>query len=362
MSMTTANSKGTRHAGQWLALDEDGMLYAIGETLYTGVSINHAGVIAKRVVAPLVDLVRETHTEQRATRRYNQDAYTVWVKPALGGRDGALIAVLACYVPVGEAFPPVPAIATWEWEEPPPGSGEALRHWWGEDAPRLYGVEPPGDDWHGGESGRNPYRFMDGILTEDFRVATTAIMQDFRDAEIDSPLIKFMEQWHVATGTRQGVRAVGRRKGENFYAGFSMRVDLSTLHKVLPGPLLRQLGAYAAIITDPLVIIDTVHDAVVMTSDDYAKIDVPVPANSSLRSMIHPEQVADVIALLHEAAVRPGKRCEPVEAGLRTAIGEWRSFRFHAVGISDGAAPDNQFVMCRLEGIDRGESEGVDTD
>ncbi|OXM59532.1 hypothetical protein [Amycolatopsis vastitatis] len=360
MSMT-ASSKGTRHAGQWLALDEDGMLYAIGETLYTGVSINHAGAIAKRVVAPLIDQARKDHREQRATRRYGEDAYQVWVKPALGGRDGALIGILACYVPAGEPFPSTPAIATWEWEEPPAGSGQPLRHWWGEDAPRLYGVEPPSDDWHGGESGRDPYRFMDGILTEDFRVATTAIMQDFRDAEINSPLIKFMEQLHVASGTRQGVRAVGRKKGENFYAGFSMRVDLSTLHKALPGPLLRQLGAYAAIITDPLVIIDTVHDAVVMTSDDYPKIDVPVPANSSLRSMIHPEQVTAVIALLHDAAARPGKRCEPVEAGLRTAIGAWRWFRFHAVGISDSATPDNQFVMCRLESIDRLNSDGMDT-
>jgi hypothetical protein len=347
--MTTSGQQARQHAGKWLVVDEDGLLYAIGETLYTGVSTNNADVIVKKLVAPLIDVARKTLAQQRATVRYHKDSYDIWVKPALGGRDGALVAVQACYVPSGGGFPPVPAIAVWEWEEPPPASGESLRHWWGADAPRLYGVEPPSADWKGGESGHDPYRFMDTVLTEDFRVATTAIMQDFRDAEIDKPLIKFMEQWHLATRRRQGIRAVGRKKAESLYTGFSMKVDLSTLHRVLPGGLLRQLGAYAAIITDPLIIIDAVHDAVVMTSEDYASLGVPVPGNSSLRSMTHPDDISALIALVHDAATQPGKRREPTCAALRTRDGKWRKVRFHAVGISESATSENRYVMCRLE-------------
>lgn len=332
-------------------LDEEGLLYAIGETLYTGVSANNADIIVKKLVAPQIDIARKTRTEQRTTARYNTESYDIWVKPALGGRDGALVALLACYVPSGNEFPAVPAIAVWEWEEPPPASGESLRHWWGADAPRLYGVEPPSEHWSGGVSGHDPYRFMDAILTEDFRVVTTAIMQDFRDADIDKPLIKFMEQWHLASRERQGIRAVGRKKAENFYVGFSMKVDLSTLHRVLPGGLLRQLSAYAAIITDPLIIVDAVHDAVVMTSDDYANLGVPVPGNSSLQSMTHPDDASGLITLVHDAATHPGKRREPLCAALRTHDGEWRKVLFHAVGISESGTSGNQYVMCRLESI-----------
>jgi len=352
--MTADGAKNRRHAGQWLVLDEDAMLYAIGDTLYTGVSTNNADLIVKKVVVPVIELARKSHAEQRTTMRHNQDSYDVWVKPALGGRNGALVALLACYVPTGEQFPPVPPIAVWEWEEPPPGSDESLRHWWGEDAPRLYGVDAPSPDWRGGASGHDPYRFMDSILTEDFRVATTAIMQDFRDAEVDKPLIKFMEQWHGATKTRQGVRAVGRKKSDSFYVGFSMKVDPTLLQRAIPGPLLRQLGAYAAIITDPLIIVDAVHDSVVVTSEDYARINVPVPDNSSLRSMVHPDDITELLALVHYAANNPGKRSDPVFASLRTRDEHWLKVRFFAVGTNDSVTPGRQFVMCRLEARDDG--------
>src|SRR5437763_4523405 len=344
--MTT---KERQHCGEWLVLDENGQLYAIGETLYTGVSPNNADVITRKLVVPLVAEVREIRTERREVLRYHQNAYDVWVKPVLGGRDGALIAVLACYVAVGTEFPPAPPVATWEWEEPAPGNGEMIRHWWGEDAPRLYGISAPDEDWHGGASGLDPYRFMDAILTEDSRVATTAIMQDFRNADVGVPLIKFMEQWHLASGQRQGVRAVGRKKAEHLYAGFSMKVDLDILRRALPGGFVRQLSAYAAIITDPLIIVDVVYDAVVMTSDDYPARKIPVPGNSSLLSMTHPDDITELRQVLRGAATHPGKRNKPVSARLRTADGTWHEFRFHAAGITDGAAPGNQYVMCRLE-------------
>ncbi|WP_410597997.1 hypothetical protein [Amycolatopsis sp. lyj-23] len=350
--MTTNHLKNRQHAGQWLALDEDGLLYAVGDALYTGVSLNNADPIVRRIVAPLIERARANSTEQRATVRFGRDSFDVRVKPALGGRDGALIALQACYVPAGEQMPVRPAIAVWEWEEPPPGTGESLRHWWGEDAPRFYGVEAPAGDWHGGESGRDPYRFMDSVLTEDFRVATTAVMQDFREAEVDKPLIKFMEQRYGATQTRRGVRAVGRKKADNYYAGFSLKVDLSQIHQTMAGPLLRQLGAYAAIITDPLIMVDAIHDSVVVTSEDFARIDVPVPANSSLRSMVHASDIEGVLALVRHAANHPGRRSQPVRGSLKTRSGDWLKIRFHAVGTNDSATSGRQFVMCRLEVIE----------
>lgn len=351
--MTVSGSKSRRHNGQWLVLDEDGLLYAIGDSLYTGVSTNNADLIVKKVVAPLIEISRTTCTEQRATIRYNQDPYDVWVKPALGGRDSALIALQACYVDAGDPFPPRPAIAAWEWEEPPPGIAEPLRQWWGEDAPRFYGVAPPTGGWHGGASGRDPYRFMDSILTEDFRVATTGIMQDFRDAEVDKPLIKFMEQWHVATKSRRGVRAVGRKKSDGYYIGFSTEVDLRLAQPTIAAQLLRQLSAYAAITTDPLIVVDAVHDSVAVTSEDFAAIDVPVPTNSSLRSMVHPSDIEPVLSLVHHAASNPGKRCRPVDGALKNRKGDWLKVRFHAVGTSNSAIPGRQFVMCRLEVFER---------
>ncbi|MFJ1765354.1 hypothetical protein ACIOD2_33860 [Amycolatopsis sp. NPDC088138] len=351
--MTTNRPKNQRDAGQWLALDEDGLLYAIGDALYTGVSINNADLVVKKVVGPSVATARTTCTELRTTIRYNHDSFDVWVKPALGGRDGALIALQACYVPAGHPFPARPAIAVWEWEEPPPGNGESLLHWWGEDAPRFYGVEPPTAHWHGGATGRDPYRFMDSVLTEDFRVATTAVMQDFRDAEIDLPLIKFMEQRHAATKVARGVRAVGRKKSASYYVGFSMEVQLGLVQRTVAGPLLRQLGAYAAITTDPLIMVDAAHDSVALTSNDFALIDVGVPADSSLRSMVHPDDIERVLSLVHFAANNPGKRSRPVRVALKTRRELWLTVRMHAVGTNDSATRGRQFVMCRLEVLER---------
>ncbi|MGW4521072.1 hypothetical protein [Amycolatopsis sp. NPDC004378] len=353
--MTMDGAKSTRHKGQWILLDEAGLLYAIGGALYTGVSTNNADLVVKKVVAPLIESARESHIEQRATARFKSGCYDVWVKPALGGRDGALIAVQACYVDTGAAFPSCPAIAVWEWEEPPAGAAEPLQQWWGEDAPRFYGVDAPNNDWSGGASGRDPYRFMDSILTEESRVATTAIMQDFRDAEVDKPLIKFMEQWHVATNSRRSVRAVGRKKSDTYYRGFSATVDARPAQ--LSTSLLRQLGAYAAITTDPLMVVDAVHDSVAVTSEDFAGLGVPVPADSSLRTMVHPRDLNGVLLLVRHAANNPGRRCRPVEGALKTIHRGWVEVRFHAVGTSDSVVPGRQFVMCRLEVLDRSADE-----
>ncbi len=347
--MTTSRPKSRRHEGQWLALDEGSLLYAIGDVLYTGVSLNNADLVVRKVVAPLIEKARKSCTEQRATVHYGCDAFDVRVKPALGGRHGSLVALQACYVPAGERFPARPPIAVWEWEEPVPGSGGSLRHWWGAEAPRFYGVDAPTADWHGGATGRDPYRFLDSVLTDDFRVPITAIMQDFRDAEIDQPLIMFMEQRHVTTRSRCGVRAVGRRKSGRYYVGFSAKVGLSQVHQAVSGPLMRQLGAFAAIVTDPLIVVDAVHESVVVTSDDFTNIDVPVPANSGLRAMVRLDDIDDVLALVRYSARHPGERSRPVRASLKTRSGGWLDVLVHAVGTNDSATSGRQFVLCRLE-------------
>ncbi|SEF37514.1 hypothetical protein SAMN05421837_11474 [Amycolatopsis pretoriensis] len=347
--MTTRNPKSRRHEGQWLVFDEESLLYAIGDVLYTGVSLNNADLAVRKIVAPMMERARKTGVEQRETMHFGYDAFDVGVKPALGGRDGSLVALQACYVPTGERFPARPPIAVWEWDEPAPGGGALLRHWWGEEAPRFYGVEPPSADWHGGASGRDPYRFMDSVLTDEFRVAIAALMQDFRDAEIDEPVIMFMAQRHVAMGSLRGVRAVGRRKSGSYYAGFSANVGLSEVHRAVSGPLMRQLGAFAAIVTDPLMVVDVVHEAVVVTSDDFAHIDVPVPANSSLRAMVHVDDVDDVLELVRYCAKHPGERSRPVRGSLRTRAGAWLDVFVHAVGTSNTARSVTKFVMCRLE-------------
>jgi hypothetical protein len=347
--VTTSHPKSRRHEGQWLALDEGSLLYAIGDALYTGVSLNNADIVLRKVVAPLIESARKTCVQQRATVHYGYDAFDVRVKPALGGRDGSLVALQACYVPAGEPFPARPPIAVWEWEEPAPGSGGSLRHWWGAEAPRFYGVDPPTADWHGGATGRDPYRFMDSVLTDDFRVLITAMMQDFCDAEIDKPLIMFMEQRHVTTRSRCGVRAVGRRKSDGYYVGFSAKVGLSQVHQAVSGPLMRQLGAFAAIVTDPLIVVDAVHESVVVTSDDFTHIDVPVPANSSLRAMVHGDDIDDVLDLIGYSANHPGERSRPVRGSLKTRSGGWLGVLVHAVGTNSTATAGRQFVMCRLE-------------
>ncbi|MFJ7218363.1 hypothetical protein [Amycolatopsis sp. NPDC098790] len=347
--MTTRHPKRRRHEGQWLVVDEDSLLYAIGDVLYTGVSLNNADLVVRKVVAPMMERVRKTRVEQRETVRFGYDAFDVRAKPALGGRDGSLVALQACYVPAGEPFPPRPPIAVWEWEEPAPGSGESLRQWWGEEAPRFYGVEPPSADWAGGATGLDPYRFMDGVLTDDSRVAITALMQDFREAEIDEPMIMFMEQRHLATRSLGGVRAVGRRKSGSYYVGFSAKVGLSQVRQAVSGPLMRQLGAFSAIVTDPLIVVDAVHEAVVVTSDDFAHLDVPVPANSSLRAMVHMDHVDDVLGLVRYCAKHPGERSRPVRGSLRTRSGAWLDVFVHAVGAGDKARSVTKFVMCRLE-------------
>lgn len=237
----------------------------------------------------------------------------------------------------------------WEWGEPAPGSGGSLRHWWGEEAPGFYGVEAPTGDWRGGPTGRDPYRFMDSVLTDDFRVVITAMMQDFRDAEIDEPMIMFMEQCHVATRSRCGVRAVGRRRSGSYYVGFSAKVGLSQVRQAVSGPLMRQLGAFAAIVTDPLIVVDAVHESVVVTSDDFAHIDVPVPANSSLRAMVHMDHAEGVLDLVRYSANHPGERTRPVRGSLKTRSGGWLDVLVHAVGTTNSAKSDRQFVMCRLE-------------
>jgi len=79
----------------------------------------------------------------------------------------------------------------------------------------------------------------------------------------------------------------------------------------VPGPMLRQLGAYAALVTDPLPIVDAVHDSVVVTSEDYAKINVPVPPDSDLRSMVHPDDVTNVLTLVPPRRQPPGQTKRP---------------------------------------------------
>ncbi|SFW92048.1 hypothetical protein [Amycolatopsis australiensis] len=348
--MTTNRPKSRRHEGQWLALDEDSLLYSIGDVLYTGVSLNNADIVARKVVAPLIESARKSCSEQRATVHFGGDLFDVRVKPALGGRDGSLVALQACYVPVGERFPTRPLLAVWEWEEPSLNSGELLpRHWWGEEAPRFYGVEAPNADWHGGTTGRDPYRFLDNVLTGDSRLAITAFMQDLHDAEIDKPLIMFMEQWHVATRARRGIRAVGRRKSSRYYAGFAANVSLGRVNQAMSGPLMRQIGALAAIVTDPLIVVDAVHESVVVTSDDFTRLDVPVPANSSLRAMVHMDHIEDVLDLIRYSANHPGKRSLPVRGSLKTRSGGRLDVLVHAVGTNNKARTKTKFVMCRLE-------------
>ncbi|MDT8916026.1 hypothetical protein [Amycolatopsis sp. PS_44_ISF1] len=335
----------------WMVLDADGLLYAIDNRLYPGVSLNNADIVARKLLAPLVTEVRETRTARHHRQKYATEEYDLTAKPVLGGRDGPLIAITAGYVSAGQALPDAPLIATWEWQEPEPGDGGTMKHWWGEDAPRLYGVAPPSSQWHGGPSGRDPYRFIDSILSDGSRVATTAVIQDYRKSLIGTPLIRFMEQRHATTGELQGIRAVGRKIADRRYAGFSMRVDTEDLRRALHSPLMRQLGAYAALVTDPLIIVDAVHDAVVMTSDDYPAKEVPVPDTSKIAEMLEPADVDPVLALLREAASQPAQRLRTVDATFQRRDGSSWKVRLHAVGISVDTHPDGQFVMCRITNL-----------
>jgi hypothetical protein len=340
-----------RDRGAWMVLDADGLLYAIGDRLYSGVSLNNADIVGRKLLAPLVTEARETRSAHHDRQKYATEEYDLTARPVLGGRDGSLIAIVACYISAGQEFPDAPLVATWEWQEPEPGADGTMQHWWGEDAPQLYGVAPPSPQWQGGPSGRDPYRFIDAILSEGSRVATTAVIQDYRISLIGTPLIRFMEQRHVATGELQGIRAVGRKVADHLYAGFSMRVDTDALRRALHSPLLRQVSAYAAIVTDPLIIVDAVHDAVVMTSDDYPAADVPVSDTSRITEMLYPADVKPVLALLHEAASQPAQRLRTVDAAFRRQDGSPWNVRVHAVGISVDTHPDGQFVMCRLTSV-----------
>ncbi|HEY3712459.1 MAG TPA: hypothetical protein VGL64_23985, partial [Amycolatopsis sp.] len=270
------------------------------------------------------------------------------LRPVLGGRDGTVIAILACYVRAGAGFAQPPLVAAWEWGEPAPGSGEPMRHWWGEDAPAFYGVAAPQPGWAGGPSGLDPFRFINDILLDEGRVPTTAIMQAFRNAPVDQRIIRVMEQRSAATGERQVIRAVGWKSADRLYSGFSMRVGAEVLEAELRSPARQQLAAFAAIITDPLVVVDAVYDAIVMTSDDYRAARLSLPEDGKLAAVVRGEDLDAVLGLIHDAAARPAERVSPVPAAVRRQGSGWWHTQVHAVGISDSAQPHSRFVLCRL--------------
>ncbi|MEV8609541.1 hypothetical protein AB0383_16685 [Amycolatopsis sp. NPDC051373] len=338
-----------RDLGSWMVFDAQSRLYAIGDRLYDGVSVNNCDNAARKLLPPLIALARRTREPVRQERSYARSTFEVVVKPVLGGRDATPIAFLARYVYPGDPASPAPLVAAWEWEEPATGSDGSLQHWCGADAPALYGVTPPSPGWEGGRSGRDPYRFMNSILVEDHRIPTTAVMSDFRSSAVGTPLIRYMEQQHAASGERQVIRAVGQKESDRLYAGFSMRVDPSAARHAVEPPLLQQLSACAALIEDPLIIVDSVLGAVVMTSLDYPAEQSPIPDTSKLAELLTPEDVPAVLELVRDAAAHPASRLPVVAARVRTADGSVWPVRIHAVGISAGTTPTGQFVMCRLE-------------
>ncbi|WP_329072535.1 hypothetical protein [Amycolatopsis sp. NBC_01480] len=331
-----------------MVLDADARLYAIAERLYTGLSLNNADNIARKLLPPAATIVRQTRRPLRERHHYANEEFDIALRPVLGGRDGTPIAILACYARAGSGFTPPPLVAAWEWQEPPPGSGGPFRHWWSEHAPGLYGVAPPQPGWTGGPSGRDPFRFINDILVDEGRVPTTAIMQEFRNAAVDQPIIRIMEQRNAATGEYQVIRAVGWKSADRLYCGFSMRVRAQDLEHELHSPLRRQLTGLSAIITDPLMVVDTTYDAIVMTSDDYLAADLHLPEDRALAAVVRAESLDAVLRLIHDAATRAAHRVPPVPAAVRRQDGSWWHAQVHAVGISDSANPHSRFILCRL--------------
>jgi hypothetical protein len=334
--------------GLWMVLDGEARLYAIAERLYTGLSLNNADTIARKLLPPAATTVQHTRKPLRERHSYANEHFDVALRPVLGGRDGTVIAILACYVRAGAGFTSPPLVAAWEWGEPPPGSGEPMRHWWGQDAPAFYGVAAPQPGWIGGPSGLDPFRFINDILLDEGRVPTTAIMQTFRNAPVDQPIIRVMEQRSAATGERQVIRAVGWKSADRLYAGFSMRVHAEVLEQELHSPLRQQLAGFSAIVTDPLMVVDTTYDAIVMTSDDYRAAHLHLPEDGKLAAVLRSEDLDAVLGLIHDAAARPADRVPPAPAAVRRHDGSWWPTQVHAVGISDSANPHSRFILCRL--------------
>ncbi|HEY3692081.1 MAG TPA: hypothetical protein VGL46_17585, partial [Pseudonocardiaceae bacterium] len=113
-----------RDMGLWMVLDAEAKLYAIGERLYTGLSLNNADTIARKLLPPAAITVQRTRKPLRERHSYANEQFDIALRPVLGGRDGTVIAILACYVRAGAGFAQPPLVAAWEWGEPAPGSGE----------------------------------------------------------------------------------------------------------------------------------------------------------------------------------------------------------------------------------------------